>query len=351
MIVILGLCAMFIVLSSRNEIYSLESFNDSDVTDNQAETKLEIQTEHIETDKVDNTTKPVSSLQKMDQSDFDRIMNEIIMNKSKVSINSSHVTNDALPDIDSKWMTWDEYKNASQEERDEMLSEFEGPESIESSIAELIKQYDDNFDLESVIEQNPELQYLWEISLKNAEEANQRITDIENQILEIQTRRTFILKTAEEYGVELIYDDSGNPIDYEKDEQGIPILIDYMPSPEIEDIGSGYEYNSEIPLKSDIDFEVIQLWVKSAEEYPDIIISQQMSQDEYDSFFSTQESRQSLQERKIQMQNDIVKQIRNILPKSPNNRDQVISQLRKSLSENWDDDFADLIINQLKYID
>ena len=247
-------------------------------------------------------------------------------------------------------MTWDEYKNASQETQNEMLDELKDPGSIEASITELIKRYDDNFDLESVIEQNPELQYLREIRLKNAEEANQRIIDIENQISEIQTHRTFILKTAEEYGVELIYDDSGNPIDYEKDEQGIPILIDDIPVRE-EDVESNEQYNSETPLKSDIDFEVIQLWIKSAEEYPDIIISQQMSKGEYDSFFSTQESRQSLQERKTQMQIDIVKQIRNILPKSPDSHNQVISQLRKSLTENWDNDFADLIINQLTYID
>ena len=102
-IVMLGFCAIFIVLSSRNEIYSIENFDTSDVSDdNKTETKAEIEAEDIKNDKVVNITESTELLKKMDQSDFDRIMNNIISDKAKVSIKISHETNDILPNIDSK---------------------------------------------------------------------------------------------------------------------------------------------------------------------------------------------------------------------------------------------------------
>lgn len=48
LIITLGFCAIFIILSSRNEIYSIESFNNSDVSDNN-KIETETETEHIET--------------------------------------------------------------------------------------------------------------------------------------------------------------------------------------------------------------------------------------------------------------------------------------------------------------
>ncbi len=357
-IFMLGFSFLFIILSHRTELgYGTDThIHIEDVDTKEVSTDNKTDTKPVTTD----SEKPVDPFKKMDQSDFDRIMADISKRRSKEqdSITTSDETKDNLPVFETNWIPWEEYKNASPEARKAMADEFKEPGSIEAKVAQLIKEYDDNFDLEAVIAQSPELQYLREIRMQNAERTKQKIMEIENQLSEIQTRRTFILKIAEEHGATLIYDDSGNPIDYEKDEQGNPILMPVTENAQVLDgksesnqvlpIRTPEQSNNNIPITSDIEFKVTQLWIKSAEQYPDIIISQQLSKEEYDTFFSTKELRQSLKERKTQMQNDIAKQIQNILPNSLSNREQVIFQLRKSLSENWDSDFGDAVIEQLQ---
>ncbi|MDE0315565.1 MAG: hypothetical protein OXM61_11725 [Candidatus Poribacteria bacterium] len=360
-IFMLGFSFLFIILSHRTELgYGTDThIHIEDVDTKEVSTDNKTDTKPVTTD----SEKPVDPFKKMDQSDFDRIMADISKRRSKEqdSITTSDETKDNLPVFETNWIPWEEYKNASPEARKAMADEFKEPGSIEAKVAQLIKEYDDNFDLEAVIAQSPELQYLREIRMQNAERIKQKIMEIENQLSEIQTRRTFILKIAEEHGATLIYDDSGNPIDYEKDEQGNPILMPVTENAQVLDgksesnqvlpIRTPEQSNNNIPITSDIEFKVTQLWIKSAEQYPDIIISQQLSKEEYDTFFSTKELRQSLKERKTQMQNDIAQQIQNILPNSLSNREQVIFQLRKSLSENWDSDFGDAVIEQLQLDD
>ena len=354
-ILMFGFSAVYIILSHRTDTHTEDVATTEVFTENKTDTKPVI------TDNEDNSKKLVDPFKKMEQSDFDRIMADISMRRSKEqdSIATSDKTKPMLPVFDSNWMTWEEYKNASPEARNAMSDEFKEPGSIEAKVEQLIKEYDDNFDLEAVIEQSPELQYLREIRMQNAERTKQKIMEIEDQLSEIQTRRTFILKVAEEHGATLIYDESGNPIDYEKDEQGNPILItitedaqvldDKSESNQASPIRTLEQSNNNIPITSDIEFKVTQFWIKSVEQYPDVIISQQLSKEEYDAFFSTKELRQSLEERKTRMQNDIVTQIQGILSSNTfRNREQVIPQLRKYLSKNWDSDFAESVMRQLQ---
>ena len=61
MIVTLGFCAIFIILSSRNEIYSIESFNDSDVSNDS-----KIDTEPVEKNKSNRLKEAIKQLSEME---------------------------------------------------------------------------------------------------------------------------------------------------------------------------------------------------------------------------------------------------------------------------------------------
>ncbi|MDE0485006.1 MAG: hypothetical protein OXI67_20720, partial [Candidatus Poribacteria bacterium] len=314
----LGFSLLFIVLSHRTELgYTGYGTNtDTEVVDTkEVSTDNKTNIKPISVNNEGKTNKHVDPFKKKEQSDFDRIMNDILKRRSEEqgSATDSDESKVELPVFETNWIPWEEYKNASPEARQAMADEFKEPGSIEAKISELIKEYDDNFDLEAVIAQSPELQYMREIRLENAKRLDQEIMEIESRLSEIQTRRIFILKVAEEHGATLIYDESGNPIDYEKDEQGNPILMSVTENAQVLDdksesnqvlpIRTPEQSNNNIPITSDIEFKVTQLWIKSAEQYPDIIISQQLSKEEYDTFFSSKELRQSLEERKTQMQN------------------------------------------------
>lgn len=340
----LGLSAVFIILSYRTDMH-IEDFVGT--------------TEGFTENKTD--TKPVTTDKKIKQAEFDKIMSEIAMRnqtQNPVTVTNSEGASHLLLDPNSKWMPWEEYKNASPEARKAMADQFKEPGSIEADVQRLIKEYDENFDLEAVIEQSPYLQHLRDKHEEDNRKRYQEMAERERLLADIQERRTFILNEAEKRGAILVYDDSGNPVDYEKDEQGNPIL---MPVTEnTRPLENEPKENNAVPIQtpdsnnnvtptvSDLEFKVTELWINAFEQYPDTIISQYLSKEEFDTFFPTKELRQSLEERKTQMQNDVTKQIQNILPNSLNNREQVIFQLRKSLSENWDSDFADAVIEQLQ---
>ena len=163
---------------------------------------------------------PVTADKKMKQADFDRIMSEVATrNPTQNPVTTSDKTTPQL-DPNSKWMPWEEYKNASPEARKAMTDQFKAPGSIEADVQRLIKAYDENFDLEAVIEKSPKLQTLRE----KLEQTIQSRLDTEKEIETLKNYGTFLFNEAKARGAVLIYDENGLPIGYEKDEQGNPTL-------------------------------------------------------------------------------------------------------------------------------
>lgn len=303
---------------------------------------------------------PGTSDNKMKQADFDRIMSEIAM--SSPTHNQVTTSSDAITSmLNPHWMPWDEYKHASPEARKAITDHFKESGSVEASMERLIKEYDENFDLESIIRSSPELQAIWKAGRERSEKVDEEIQAIEDQIEALHTYGTFLFDEAKRRGAILIYDENGRPIGYEKDEQGNPILMsvtEYTRPLENEPkanktvpIQTPARNNNVTPTISDLEFKVTKLWIKTSEQYPDAIISKHLSKEEFDTFFPTQELRQSLEERKTRMQNDIVIEIQGILSSNAfRDREQVIPPLRKYLSKNWDRDFADAVINRLETV-
>lgn len=332
-----GCSAVFIKLIYRTEV----------LIENKTDTKPVIN------DNKENSKETVDPLKKMKQSDFDRIMANI--SKEQDSISTSDKTKHMLPVFDSNWMPWEEYKNASPEARKAMSDEFKEPGSIEAKVEQLIKEYDENFDLEAVIDQSPYLQHLRHIQEQKDQQAALRMVERESLLAAIQERRTFILNEAENRGAILIYDNFGNPIDYEKDEHGNPILVDATvdtPISNTDDIPQqdSIEVASQQISNTNLKSKVLGLWVSASKEYPEAVFAPMLAQEEFDAFYPTEESRQSLKKRKKQMQDYIVSQMQSILSsKNFSSQKDVLPMVQTALSENFDKDFADAVIKQLQH--
>lgn len=225
--------------------------------------------------------------------------------------------------------------------------------AVLDSIEKEITQYDANFDLESVIEQSPYLQHLRQIREQKAKQTARDIADRESQLAEIQEHRTFILNEAKKRGAILVYDDSGNAIDYEKDEQGNPILRAPTQDTLKSDTEGIPQQNStatapEQVAKNNLKSQVAGLWINASKQYPEALFAPHLTQEEFAAFYPTQEARQSLEKRKKQMQNHIVSQVQSILSsKTFGSRKETLPIVREALSENFDKDFTDAVMRQL----
>ncbi len=81
-------------------------------------------------------------------------------------------------------------------------------------------------------------------------------------------------------------------------------------------------------------------------QYFDVIITPSLTPEEFDNIFPTEKEREILQTRKNEMTQHVVKNLQRFLSDNPN--DQKISVVRELLTQNFDKDFADAVIEKLQ---
>ena len=92
-------------------------------------------------------------------------------------------------------------------------------------------------------------------------------------------------------------------------------------------------------LDWDVDFE---------DQYLDVVVSQSLSPEEFDEFFPTDASRAELRVRQQEMHADIARRVQGLLAEDTGNREEKLSIIRQTLSENWSPDIADGVLERLK---
>ena len=83
-------------------------------------------------------------------------------------------------------------------------------------------------------------------------------------------------------------------------------------------------------------------------QYADVIIVSHLRPEEFDEYFPTKASREQLQARQAQMQSEIAQRIQRILTEDTGNREEKLSIIRQTLSENWNPDIAESVLEQLR---
>ncbi len=85
------------------------------------------------------------------------------------------------------------------------------------------------------------------------------------------------------------------------------------------------------------------------QKYPDVLIRPHLTDEEYQSFFPTEHTRQELQRRTETLQSEYATRLRSVIKQTPRQRHSDLFQsIRENLTQNWDSDFADAVIEQLQ---
>lgn len=253
------------------------------------------------------------------------------------------------------------------------LEEFSklSPEEMEAAWAEqfnsldpeyqrLVREQMENFDLEAVIASSPEIQEMRKKSEEEARQLDAIIAEARKFHEKVKNRVTSLLYEAKEKGAILIYDENGRPVGYEKDEHGDPILIpvdedtptsDTSPgvSPQQQDRANlrTQEDSNPVALEpSSLADRVTDLWIKSYEEYPETVLAQMLSKEEFNLFFQDEDSKKWLSSRQQQMQKDVVSAVMKML--SSKSSEKEIEIVKENITRFWDKEFAETIIQQVK---
>ena len=83
-------------------------------------------------------------------------------------------------------------------------------------------------------------------------------------------------------------------------------------------------------------------------QYLDVVTAPYFSQEEFEEFFPTESAREILKDRQDQMQADIARRVQGVLGEDTGNREEKLSIIRQTLSENWSPDIADGVLERLK---
>ncbi len=231
----------------------------------------------------------------------------------------------------------------------------EGMEDYERLVRE-----EENFDVEAFIASSPEMQEMIKKRQEDARQLDVRMAEMRQFHEKVKNRVTSLLYEAEEKGAILIYDENRRPVGYEKDEYGDPVLIpvdEDTPtsdtSPEIPPVSQDHanlrtqEDSNPVALEpSPLADRVTDLWIKSYEEYPETVLVQMLSKEEYNLFFQDEDSKKWLSSRQQQMQKDVVSAVRKML--SSKSSEKEIEIVKKNITRFWDKDFAETIIQQVK---
>jgi len=118
------------------------------------------------------------------------------------------------------------------------------------------------------------------------------------------------------------------------------------------------EFDSEIPAAPDfnpqlwreiVNSQMAGLDVGFSEKYPDVMIRPYLSDTEYQMLFPTEQSRQQLQRRTTHLQTEYASGIRNMLEKTPRDKQSEMIQIaQQALSKDWDSEFVEAVINKVR---
>lgn len=225
---------------------------------------------------------------------------------------------------------------------------------------ERLVREEENFDVEAFIASSPEMQEMIKKQEEESLQLDERIAETKKLQDKVRKRVTSLLYEAKEKGAILIYDENGRPVGYEKDEYGDPILIpvdedtptsdtspDISPQPEDRANLRTQEGSNPVALEpSSLADRVTDLWIKSYEEYPETVLVQMLSKEEYNLFFQDEDSKKWLSSRQQQMQKDVVSAVMKML--SSKSSEKEIEIVKKNIIRFWDKDFAETIIQQVK---
>ena len=90
-------------------------------------------------------------------------------------------------------------------------------------------------------------------------------------------------------------------------------------------------------------------WNRNIEaQYADVLSVPHLIPEEFDEYYATKESRTRLQARQRQMQVEIADRVQRFLAEDTGNREEKLSIIRQTLSENWSPDIADGVLERLK---
>ncbi|MCY3739667.1 MAG: hypothetical protein OXH00_01465 [Candidatus Poribacteria bacterium] len=94
----------------------------------------------------------------------------------------------------------------------------------------------------------------------------------------------------------------------------------------------------------------VSIWSADIDgQYLDVILTPYLTETEFEEFFPTEESQQMLQARKQQMQADITERVERFLVEDTHgNRDQKLSIIRETLSQNWGEEIANNVVKDLQ---
>ena len=214
---------------------------------------------------------------------------------------------------------------------------------------------------------------------------------------ELKKLQEKLLWRAESMGAILIFDERGNPIGYQKDVYGNPILrgitsvdektpqdplgqvptdahrdnflstpqtiiendnripsLNTPPNPstpeqQISDltIHTGETFIPDL-FQSSFISQTLDWNADFDERYLDVVLAPYLTPEEFEEFFPTEESRQMLQACQEQMQTDIKNRVEKLLSEDTGNRAEKLAIIRETLSENWGPDLAEGVLEKLR---
>ena len=94
--------------------------------------------------------------------------------------------------------------------------------------------------------------------------------------------------------------------------------------------------------------QVLDWNVDFEDQYLNVVVSQSLSPEEFDAFFPTDASRAELKNRQQEMQSEIAARVERFLAEDTGNREEKLTIIRQTLTENWSPDIADGVLERLK---
>ena len=228
-------------------------------------------------------------------------------------------------------------------------------------------------------------------------EAKRYSEEIRTFLENSRKRRERKIEYLESMGLILIFNEEGIPIDFKKDANGNPILRTQDASQTETEFQSTpadtFQSDDEPPASNSLGEPVnrepvpdeqppnaftpqleiserieratdtfspdafrdsftlqVSTWTTEIDaQYLDVLLTPYLTQEEFEEFFPTEESRRVLQVRQAQMQADIAERVQNALSDdTPGTRREKLAIIQKTLSENWSEELADSIIEHLQ---
>ena len=312
------------------------------------------------------------------------------LKKDGADRHSSHFTKDE-DKKSPEFVDWETFK----QEKGRKNVPFEWtPADVEAEIQRLIKKEEAKWqstESRKATMEHPEIQQL----IRNHRAWTEKRQEALESLKKLQEK---LLWRVESMGAILIFDESGNPIGYEKDVYGNPILrrlssvdektpqepldqvptdaqrdnflstpqtiiendkrlpsLDTPPNPstpeqQISDltIHTGETFIPDLFQESFIS-QTLDWNAYFDDQYLDVIVAPYLSREEYEEFYPTEVSRAQLKNRQQQMQADIAERVQRFLEtEDTGNRSEKLTIVRETLSENWSPTLAEGVLEQLR---